>query len=147
MPRKLRRDRQGHYHHVDYTKKQIAALQGHDPILFGMAKGPWALEWADREEEKGRSFSGQDIYELAPNPPSDAIAWAEDVSAQLRRLNGVDALEDVYTKASFAGFDKDREVFGMYLGCQIAGHGISWCDDLQPGAERYIDLPHREFYV
>ena len=147
MPRKSHRDRQGFHHHVDYTKKQIAELQSNDPILFGIAKGPWSLQWTDMEEEKGRSFSGQDIYELAPNPPSDAVAWAEDIAAQLKRLNMVRSLHELFLIAQNRGYDKDEETFGMYLGCQAAGHGISWADDLQPGDDRAIELPYREFYV
>jgi len=147
MPRKMKRDKKGFAHHIGYTKKQITELQYMDPILFGMAKGPWALEWSNREEEKGRSFSGQDIYELAPNPPSDAVAWAEDIAAQLKRMNNVAGLEVLYAVAQREGFNKDRENFGLYLGCQAAGHGISWCDDLQPGTEKLIDIPHHEFYI
>lgn len=147
MPRKSYRDKQGFHRHVNYNKMQIAELQLMDPILFGIAKGPWAIEWANRQEENGRSFSGQDIYEAAPNPPSDAIVWAEDIAAQLRRLNNVAGLEVLYAVAQHEGFRKDRENFGLYLGCQAAGHGITWHDDLHPGAGKLIEIPHREFYV
>jgi hypothetical protein len=147
MPRKVKRDKKGFFRHIDYTWKQIADLRNTDTILFGIAKGPWALEWANREEEKGRSFSGQDIYKLAPDPPSEAVAWAEDIAAQLMRLNRATRLFVLYALASREGFDKSPETFGMYLGCQAAGHGISWCDDLQPGTEKLIDIPHREFHV
>lgn len=147
MPRKLYRDRQGYARHVDYAKNQIRALSRTDPILFGLSKGPWSLWWANQEEENGRSFSGQDVYELAPDPKSDAVAWAEDIAAQLKRLNGSPSLDALYDLARQAGFDKSPEAFGMYLGCQTAGHGISWCDDLDADAGRLIAVPSREFYV
>lgn len=147
MPRKSYRDRKGFHRHVGYTRKQIAELASTDPILFGMAKGPWAIEWANREEAKGRSFAGEDIYARAPDPPSDAIVWAEDIAAQLKRLNNVTRLFVLYAHAAREGFDKNTEIFGMYLGCQAAGHGISWCDDLQPGTDKLIEIPHREFHV
>jgi hypothetical protein len=130
-----------------YTKREIAQLQNLDPILFGIAKGPWALEWANREEEKGQSFSGQDIYPQAPNPPNNAVTWASDIAAQLKRLNNVSSLEDLFNKAVSLGYDKNAEDFGVHLGCQAAGHGISWADDLDSGSYDQIAVPSREFYV
>ena len=130
-----------------YTKREIAHLQNLDPILFGIAKGPWALEWANREEENRRSFSGQDIYPQAPLPPNDAVTWANDIAAQLKRLNHVSSLEDIFNKAMSLGFNKSTEDFGALLGCQAAGHGISWADDLEPGSYEQIEIPSREFYV
>jgi hypothetical protein len=147
MPRKVHRDRQGFHRHKDYAKDEIARLRHQNPILFGIAKGPWSLEWADREEEKGRSFSGQDIYAQAPNPPSDAVVWAEDIATQLKRLNMVNSLEDLYTIAARRGYPHDEEAFGTHLGCQAAGHGISWSDDAEAGHDRDIEIPSRDFYV
>jgi hypothetical protein len=102
---------------------------------------------ADREEEKGRSFSGQEIYGQAPNPPSSAMFWADDIAAQLLHLNRMQSLTALFAKATSLGFDKSPEDFGALLGCQAAGHGISWADDLAPGSYDQIDVPSREFYV
>jgi hypothetical protein len=129
------------------TKLAIATLQYQNPILFGMAKGPWAIWWADREEEKGRSFSGLDIYEESPFPPAAAVKWAEDVASEYIKLNNVRALEDLAQIATRAGFTKDEESFGMYLGCQATGAGISWSDDCPAGSHDLIKAPYREFNI
>jgi hypothetical protein len=140
LKRKIVRDRQ-----VAYSKDTIRDLSYSDPILYGIAKGPWALHWAEQQEEQGRTFPGEDLYEICPPPPSDAVRWAEDVAAQLVKMNDVKTLEDLMMIAVENGFAKDEEDFGAYLGCEAAGHGVTWHDDLDCGS--IIKIPDREFYV
>jgi hypothetical protein len=146
LVRKMVRDHRGSFDQVPYTKTMISHLQKEDPIMFGLAKGPWALEWANRQEAKGKRLGGVDVYEAAPLPPFEAVTWAEDVASQLVRLNGMSLL-DLYQRAIECGLNKSTEQFGALLGCQIAGHGISWTDDLPSGCDHLIQRPHREFYV
>jgi hypothetical protein len=113
-------------------------------ILYGMAKGPWADYWARAQEEKGRSFSGENIYDLCPEPPKWAKSWARKVADEIVKLNDGLSLATLFLAAREAGFNKSREDFGFYLGCQSAGMGISWDDDLS--TDMKIELPFREFY-
>jgi hypothetical protein len=122
-------------------------------FLRGMARGPWSLQWADEQEEEGRSFSGVDIYEASPEAPRWALRWARQLADKIILLN-VDrvrtgsevGIEGLYQEAVRAGFAKDRETFGFYLAMQSIGHGIAWDDDVPGGADLEIKLPHDEFY-
>jgi len=114
-------------------------------ILLGLGKGNWALYWADQEEEKGRSFSGQDLYEICPNQPPWAKKWSRNIADQIVRLNKT-SLADLYKKACEAGFDGSKESFGSDLGLQVAGHGIAWDDNISGVTDLKIELPYAEFY-
>ena len=116
-------------------------------ILYGLAKGPWADFWANRQEEKGRSFSQQNIYDICPEPPRAAKAWAQETADQIVAMNNSLSLEALYLAARHDGFSRSREEFGFYLGCQASGMGISWDDDLTPNNELKIEVPQREFYI
>jgi hypothetical protein len=58
-------------------------------IIRGMARGPWANYWASRQEEKGNSFSGMDLYEIAPKTPAWATKWAKNLAEEIVKLNRV----------------------------------------------------------
>jgi hypothetical protein len=126
------------------TPKEIRA-----EILYGLAKGPWACWWADRAEEKGRSFSGQDTYQECPEPPKGARDWARKVAAQIELVNGK-GLPSLYQMAKKCGYPNSLESFGADLGLQVEGTGISWEDRLT-GVERLwvlkIEIPYAEFYL
>jgi hypothetical protein len=115
-------------------------------ILYGMAKGPWADAWAREEEEGGRSFSGQNIYDICPEPPRAARSWARKVADKIVTANGGLALEALFLAAREAGFGKSREDFGFYLGCQACGMGIQWDDDLSSAGPK-IEVPYDEFFI
>jgi len=120
----------------------------HDPeILLGMARGVWADHWATEQEENGESFSGQDIYEAAPNAPAWAEKWARKLASSISHLNGDVPLDMLFRSAQQAGFAKDREAFGFYLGMEAVGHGIHWTDDV-PSSDDVpkILVPNYEFY-
>ena len=113
-------------------------------ILYGIAKGPWADAWANKQEGKGRSFSGQNIYDLCPEPPRTAQRWAWKLAGEIVEANEGLTLEALFLAAREAGFDKSREDFGFYLGCEACGMGISWTDDVSTDLK--IKIPYREFY-
>ena len=123
----------------------MAARNPHNAeILYGMARGPWADHWAHAQEERGRSFSGQNIYDICPEPPKWARLWARNLAADLVGANEGLGLEALYLAARHAGFDKSREDFGCCLGCEAVGMGIRWDDDFSTDLK--IEVPHREFY-
>ena len=51
----------------------------------------------------------------------------------------------VFNQAKREGFEGDAEEFGSYLGCEAAGMGIRWDDDLSTNFK--IEVPQQEFYV
>lgn len=118
----------------------------HDPeVLRGMARGPWALAWADREEERGRRFAGgTDLYEAAPEAPRWTKKWARDLADAIIAANEVASLEVLYQAAVADGFGKDRETFGYYLAMQAEGHGVRWDDN--HSADLVIRVPDMEFH-
>lgn len=117
-------------------------------ILRGMARGPWSDFWATEQEERGRSFLGQDIYEVAPERvPKGAVRWAHEVATEISRLNESKSLGELYDLAVSRGYGRDRESFGSDLVLQVAGHGVSYCDRMPAGNCKLIKLPHRSFYI
>lgn len=122
----------------------------HDPeILAGIPRGVWADLWATEQEEKGRSFSGQEITSLAPRTPAFAKKWARKVADDIVRLNGK-SLEELYDTVTDRELDRpfphDKDQFGLLLGMQAVGHGVSWSDDVRGLHHDAIELPHTEFY-
>jgi len=124
-------------------------------IIDNMAKVVWAEFWASREEEKGRSFGGVDIFYAAPEPPAAAKRWALEQARKLAEMNGLDprhpyaAMEELYARAVAANeaAGKDSEPahrFGSDLGMMVTGSGVSWFDD---NAEFNLKKPYAEFWI
>ena len=131
-----------------FRKTNMPKKTIHDEeILYGMAKGPWADFWALREEKRGQHFGGMNIYDICPEPPAKAKAWARKIADQIVRMNEGLSLEALYLAARHDGFSEDREDFGFHLGCQASGMGIRWDDNLTPNVELEIKVPYNEFYI
>lgn len=129
--------------------KKPKMLGEHDTeILEGMARGVFVSAWADKKEEKGQSFSGQDIYKIAPRTPSYAKKWARDLRETILNLNEAPSLTYLYEFAKSKGYKKKPEDFGFHLGMQSIGHGVGWHDDADYKLTKRDDikLPHTEFY-
>jgi hypothetical protein len=124
----------------------VRSLQ--DPeILQGMSRSVWASHWAQVQEDNGESFSGMNIYEIAPDTPSWAEKWAEKLADSICHLNGNLTLNDIYLDAQDAGFPRDREAFGLCLAMQAIGSGVHWTDDVSTGPDTpQILVPSFEFY-
>lgn len=133
----------------DFNRAYINALATAEDkeILAGIPTGVWADYWATQQEERGRSFSGQDIMDVAPKVPKWAKDWATNLAAGIVSVNGK-TLEQLYQMVKEAGYPHDREHFGYHLGMQAAGHGVSWSDDVRFDKLKHnaIGIPHREFY-
>jgi hypothetical protein len=125
---------------IEMTRKskKTTSPDIHDPeILRGMVRGPWADLWACEQEEQGASFSGKDIYEVAPEPPRWAKQWGANLATKIllvnidrpSRVSSKPGLLGLYEDAVSDGFAKNKETFGYYLGMQACGHGVSWTDD------------------
>lgn len=127
------------------SRQELQRFQ--ENVLYGMAKGPWASWWACEQEEKGRSFSGVNIYDACPEPPPKARKWAKKVYAKIADLNNASKRDMLilFLIAQKEGFSKDAEAFGFYLGCEASGMGIRWDDDLSTDLK--IVVPQIEFYI
>lgn len=116
-------------------------------ILVGLIRAPWSDWWAREQEERGRSFSGQDVYDAAPGRfPRAAQLWGVRVANEIERMNGT-TLAQLFAEAVQSGYPNDAEHFGADLGLQASGHGVSYMDDMPAGAPDFIKLPYREFYI
>jgi hypothetical protein len=115
-------------------------------VLKGIPGGVWADYWATAQEEKGRSFSGQNLMDVAPKVPGWANKWAKVVADSIVAANPwTHSLGHLYLHVKQNGYPYDEEHFGYHLGMQAAGHGVSWSDDCKL-PHSTIKIPSREFY-
>ena len=121
-------------------------------ILHGMARLAWAYAWGNKQEENGRSFSGVDIYYVAPATPKRAKEWAKSVGTKISKNHGK-SLAQIYSIVKRAGYSDDAEAFGGDLAHQALGTGINWTDRVRGGKgseareKLKIAVPDDEFYI
>lgn len=123
-----------------------------EDILMGMGRAAHVTHWANEEEEKGRTYPGQDLMDVAPRRTTMASSkWAVKVGHEIERLNGK-SLPELYEIAERANAEggggqttQDPKTFGHYLGMQAMGHGVAWDDDIAGGHD-LIKVPYSEFY-
>lgn len=113
-------------------------------IYEAMARAMFVSDWADRQEEKGKTYPGMDLMDVAPPTSRDALLAARALAAAVIKDNNVKSLTDLYARALNAGGEGDARKFGHYLAMQAMGHGVSWYDDGNP--EFGLKLPHFEYY-
>lgn len=112
-------------------------------LVNSMAKTFWVLAWSDYEEEQGRSYPGQELFNMAPDTPQSAIEYAHKFYLKVENENGI-SLQDFTPK----GLDEDDNDFhadlGHYLVMESLGHGIAWTDDRDE--DHGLKLPYVENY-
>jgi|SRR5579859_987847 len=116
-------------------------------IVDMMARTLFVTAWADREEERGRTYPGQDLMDVAPSTPHRAREAARALASRIEVMNGAN-LPVLYDRAIRTPGKHYREPtprdFGYGLAMQSLGHGVSWFDD----HPRFpLKLPHIEFYL
>jgi len=120
-------------------------------IIDGMARAVFADQWAQRQEQRGNSFSGMDVYDEAPKTPSKARTWAKRNAVDILRLNpNFKNLTEMFEfVVDERGYNRDAESFGSDLGMESVGHGVSWRDraDYRKTKRDDIKTPHNEFYL
>jgi hypothetical protein len=100
----------------------------------GIASAFHTSAWLSAETEKGRSFSGQRIEDLAPPVTEEALYAAAKVLGHLERHNS-SPLRDLVARA----IESDENVshhpentstpahrFGWYTGMSTMGEGVAW---------------------
>ncbi len=88
-------------------------------ISRAMARSYWAIAWADEADERGFSYAGRDVLEVAPQTPVKAIRYAFEEIATLEKHAGK-TLEELYKphhKMNPYDFGHEIAVSMMGLGC------------------------------
>jgi hypothetical protein len=129
-----------------------------ESVVNAMARAMFVSAWADKEEEEGRSHGGEELMDVAPETPEDAIHQAWRLCGQFEALNKstiaamfVHALRiDVKLCSNWGeeAFERAEERwasdFGHYLAMRALGHGVAWEDDHRDPGFTY---PHFEYYL
>lgn len=116
-------------------------------IVEAMARTLHVDNWARREEERGRTYPGMDLMDVAPKTPRAAEHAARQLATRIEELNG-QTLERLYRRAVTArGIHREeptQRLFGHYLAMESLGHGVSWFDD-HPTFK--LKLPNATYYA
>lgn len=112
-------------------------------IVEAMARAMFVSTWADQEEEEGRCYPGQELMDVAPATPEDAIYEAYRLVGHFEALNniGIGALfvqamvADGHMRAENWSYEDLHEAeeeyaydFGHYLAMRAIGSGVAWED-------------------
>lgn len=131
----------------DYVAGVLASFDTSEqcPIIKGMARCLFILEWSDREDEAGRHYPGQALEHVAPPTPREATDAAHNLAGRFEQLNGKSLVCLAGEAAQADGVTatgKFCDDFGHYLAMQALGHGVSWFDD---HARFLLRFPRFEF--
>lgn len=111
-----------------------------DAIIESMARTFYVMAWANREEERGRCYPGQDLMDVAPATSRAATRFAARFTRYLEALNH-ETIEGAYVRAVHANYlarksPPDRrcnpDAFGHCIAMEAMGHGVGWDDDNAP---------------
>lgn len=118
-----------------------------DEIIDAAARAFFVNDWAREEEEKGNTYPGEDLMDVAPETSDAAEAFGKKFIETIEKKQGK-SIEQLYTRA--ATDDSSRHLkepteadFGHYLAMQALGTGVAWSDD---HPELGWKPPHVEFF-
>jgi hypothetical protein len=138
-------DKEGYYtiDVYDEERDNNPTKDREDIIVEAMARAMFVSSWADYEEEHGRYYPGQELMDIAPDTPQDAIDEAVKLYDEIEEINDIDFND--FIPPGFSD-DWDRELadeFGHYLAMEALGHGVSWMDDYE---HHGLKIPNIEYY-
>jgi hypothetical protein len=113
----------------------------------GAARAAYVVAWANIQEEKGKTYPGQDLMNVAPSTPLSAYVWAGELIGLLEAANKASLCTLGARAAKSVGVhwtSFDGENFGHYIAMQAMGTGVSWFDD-HPRFK--ITVPPHEYYL
>lgn len=116
-------------------------------FIEGAARALFVQAWGDREEERGRTYPGEDLMDVAPKTPKKAYIAAGKLLGELVAANNASVHELIQRAAKADHVDEDEidvENFGHYVAMQYVGSGVGWTDD---HAAFGLKVPHGEFYL
>lgn len=109
-------------------------------VIEGASRALYVSAWADAMEEKGKTFPGEELMDVAPETSPEAKQSALKLIQSVEEENGVDLAE--FLEENFP--EEDPEEFGFYLAMQAIGSGASWSDDHE---EHNLKIPYWEFHT
>lgn len=114
-------------------------------IAEEIARAFFVTAWADAQEERGTSFSGVNLYDVAPETPEYVIRDAMDLVRSMERLNGM-RMRDMYyralDRAELIDAPDVRDNFGYMTAMQAMGSGVRWTDDYR---DHGLKVPYKDF--
>lgn len=124
-------------------------------IIEGIARAMHVSAWADQEEEKGRTYPGEELMDVAPKTPRKAKDQAWRLVGMFEALNDLN-MPAIFIRACVADklttyeaeswedmYIEHGETFGHYLAMRALGTGVGWEDN---HAESGIVYPHFEYW-
>jgi hypothetical protein len=112
----------------------------------GAARAAFVSSWADRQEERGKTYPGRDLMDVAPSTPLSAYVWAGKLIGRLEAANNANIwmIGSRAAKADRVAWKRfDGVEFGHYMAMEALGHGVSWFDD----HKRFkVKIPHMEYH-
>lgn len=100
-------------------------------IAEQIARAFFVSAWASAREERGQSFSQQNLYDVAPETPDYVQKSAMELIRAMERLNKM-PMRKMYEQA----LERDelidapdiRDDFGFLTAMQALGYGVRWTD-------------------
>lgn len=128
-------------------KAQVRKLDAVEIVANGIARAYFVTAWASYEEDKGRSFAGQEISTQAPPTPEAVRLLAYRIIGAIENENGTPIWAILKVVAlpvlSVTGAEhRDHYAdFGWYLGMESMGQGVAWSDSHE---HHGYEIPYRE---
>ena len=127
-----------------------------DDIVEKIARTFFVDAWARDEEyeaERDPDYElpfgpGDDLMDVAPDTPRDALKAAEEYAQEIEKANKM-SLDRMFEHAArIAGEDPEdaglAEDFGFVTAMEALGHGISWRDDHPAHG---LEVPSTEYSI
>jgi hypothetical protein len=112
-----------------------------------VARTLFVTAWADKEEEAGHSYPGQELMDAAPSTPPEAELTASELIRSAEVLNGSDLqamLAQALRAINVEDSPRNRREFGFLLAMQALGHGVGLDDSF---GNHGLKVPDIEFYL
>lgn len=116
-------------------------------IVEWAARSFFVVAWADRQEERGITYPGQELFDVAPETPKKARETAWELLKELELKNKTtmfEAYDQALQNAKLENTAKNREEFGYLLAMESMGHGLSLEDHFP---DHGLEVPEMEFYL
>lgn len=133
------------------TRRSWPVKASHEAdILDGISRLAYSSWKADRDEERGRIYAGQQHYLYKPaSIPSRAKKWAREVALAILQQEKKGSLTEIFeiVKSKY-GYTGDAEQFGNDLAYEAMRAGVNWRDRANRSAHNSVfDVPYHEFYM
>ena len=125
-------------------------------VVSAMARTLFVGAWANKQEERGKTYPGQDIMDIAPKTPKYAREQALRLLGGLEAMNRSNIHPILALAARADGYDSldvvpDRwfEDFGFCIAMRALGEGVNWFDSHPRFTVdgRELVVPDFEFYL